>query len=417
MQRTRDREDPGGRAATLAAMAVAVAVTVVAGVGVGHWARECRSKAKKEQAHFTQDEEAALMVVRATLTRRAAAVSGTDAAAAAPGGDDAGGVVAAVSDCGAVAAASGGDVETTLEIREEKVFVQLGQPEAGLDAMIWIINTGATNHMTGSRAAFIDLDTRVWGTVRFGDDSAAEIEGRGKVEFVCKNGERRVFGGVLYIPKLSANIISAGRLDEEGYQVVIGGGELLIREPGGKLLARVKRTASRLYLLTVKLSIAMCAVTCEDPVAWRWHERLGHLNFLALKKMVKEELVRGLPDIGPVERPCATCLAGKQRRTSFPAQAQYRAEKVLELVHDDLCGKITPPTPAGNQYFLLMVDDKSRFMSVVLLSSKNQAADAIKSFQLKAEPETGEKLGGLRTGRGGEFNSTSFLDYCLEQGV
>jgi hypothetical protein len=189
---------------------------------LGHWARECRSKAKKEQAHFTQDEEAALMVVRATLTRGAAAVSETDAAAAAPGGDAAGGVVAAVSDCGAVVAASGGDVETALEIREEKVFMQLGQPEAGLDATIWIVDTGATNHMTGSHAAFIDLDTRVRGTVRFSDDSAAEIEGRGKVEFVCKNGERRVFGGVLYIPKLSANIISAGRLDEEGYQVVIG---------------------------------------------------------------------------------------------------------------------------------------------------------------------------------------------------
>jgi transposase InsO family protein len=199
--------------------------------------------------------------------------------------------------------------------------------------------------------------------------------------------------------------------------VVIGSGELLIREPGGKLLARVKRTASRLYLLTVRLSAAMCTVTREDPVAWSWHERLGHLNFPTLKKMVKEELVRGLPDIGPVERPCAACLAGKQRRTPFPAQAQYRAEKVLELVHGDLCGKITPPTLAGNQYFLLMVDDKSRFMSVVLLSSKNQATDAIKSFQLKAKPETGEKLGGLRTDRGGEFNSTSFLDYCLEQGV
>jgi hypothetical protein len=78
---------------------------------LGHWARECQSKAKKEQAHFAQDEEAVLMVVRATLTRGAAAVSGTDVAAAAPRGDAAGGVVAAVSDCGAVAAASGGDLD------------------------------------------------------------------------------------------------------------------------------------------------------------------------------------------------------------------------------------------------------------------------------------------------------------------
>jgi hypothetical protein len=90
---------------------------------------------------------------------------------------------------------------------------------------------------------------------------------------------------------------------------------------------------------------------------------------------------------------------------------------VLELVHGDLCGEISPPTPAGNQYFLLMVDDKSWFMSIVLLSSKNQTPVAIKRFQLRAEYETGEKLGGLRIDRVGEFNSVSFLEYCLEHGV
>jgi hypothetical protein len=242
--------------------------------------------------------------------------------------------------------------------------------------------------------------------VRFGDDSAAKIEGRGKVKFVCKNGERRVFEGVFIIPKLMANIIGIGRLDKDGYQVVIDGGELLIKEPSGRLLAKVKQMMSKLYLLTVRVLVASIVVVREDQVAWRWHERLGHLNFPATRKIVKEELVRGLPEIGPVERPCVVCLAKKQRRTSFLAQA-----------HGDLYGKISPPTPAGNQYFLLMVDDKSHFVSAMLLSTKDQVLEAIKRFQLSAESETGEKLGGLRTHRGGEFNSVNFLENCLEHGV
>jgi hypothetical protein len=52
----------------------------------------------------------------------------------------------------------------------------------------------------------------VQGTVRFGDDSVAEIEGRGTVEFLCKDGEHRVFARVYYIPKLMANIVSLGKL-------------------------------------------------------------------------------------------------------------------------------------------------------------------------------------------------------------
>jgi hypothetical protein len=146
-----------------------------------------------------------------------------------------------------------------------------------------------------------------------------EIEGCEKVEFIFKNGERQVFDGVIFIPKLTTNIISDGRLDEDGYWVVSGGREVLIREPGGRLLAKVKRMMSRLYLLTVRMSAATLTVVREDPMAWWWHE--GHLNFSAMKKMVKEELVRGLSNIGPVERQCAACLVRKQSRTSFPAQA------------------------------------------------------------------------------------------------
>jgi hypothetical protein len=180
----------------------------------------------------------------------------------------------------------------------------------------------------------------------------------------------------------------------------------------------VKRSDSRLYLLTVELSMAECLVSRREAEAWRWHERLGHLNFPAMKKLAREDLIRGIPMIAPVEQPCEAYQARKQRRTLFLAQAQYRVDAVLELMHGDLCGKITPPTPTGNQYFLLLVDERSRFMSVVLLSSKDQAPDAIKHFQLRAEAETGKKIGGLRTDRGGgEFNSADFLEYCVELGV
>jgi hypothetical protein len=54
-----------------------------------------------------------------------------------------------------------------------------------------------------------------------------------------------------------------------------------------------------------------------------------------------------------------------------------------------------------------MVDDRSQFMSVVLLSSKSQAAKATKTFQFRSEAEIGPKLSGLRTDQGGggvQFN-------------
>jgi hypothetical protein len=80
--------------------------------------------------------------------------------------------------------------------------------------------------------------------------------------------------------------------------------------------------------------------------------------------------VHGLPEIGQVGQLCEACQAGKQRRTSFPAKAEYRAERRLKLV---LCGPISPATPRGNKYFLLLVDDLSRYMWIAVIPSKDHA--------------------------------------------
>ena len=56
-------------------------------------------------------------------------------------------------------------------------------------------------------------------------------------------------------------------------------------------------------------------------------------------------------------------------------------------------------------------------MWLVLLGSKDQAADAIVRLQARAEAEAGRKLGTLRTDRGGEFSSRAFGEYCAMEGV
>jgi hypothetical protein len=104
--------------------------------------------------------------------------------------------------------------------------------------------------------------------------------------------------------------------------------------------------------------VCLATVSVEEP--WLWHGRFGHLSFDALGRM--EKMVTGMPRIKHAGELCDSCLAGKQRRLSFPKAARYRAADLLELVHGDLCGPITPATHGGRRYFLLLVDDHSRFM-------------------------------------------------------
>ena len=84
--------------------------------------------------------------------------------------------------------------------------------------------------MTGSKAAFSELDDDVAGTVKFGDSSRVTIRGRDTIIFRCQNGEHRALTDVYYIPQLCWSIISIGQLDECGSEVLIKDGVLKIRD-------------------------------------------------------------------------------------------------------------------------------------------------------------------------------------------
>ena len=47
------------------------------------------------------------------------------------------------------------------------------------------LDSGASNHMTGSKAAFSELDDDVTGTVKFDDGSRVAIRGRDTIIFRC----------------------------------------------------------------------------------------------------------------------------------------------------------------------------------------------------------------------------------------
>jgi len=85
-------------------------------------------------------------------------------------------------------------------------------------------------------------------------------------------------------------------------------------------------------------------------------------------------------------------------------------------MHGDLCGPVTPATPGGRRYFLLLINDASRYIWAVLLDTKGAAADAIKHHQAAVE-ECGCKLRVLRPDNGGEFTAAEFAAHYADEGI
>jgi hypothetical protein len=129
-------------------------------------------------------------------------------------------------------------------------------------------------------------------------------------------------------------------------------------------------------------------------------------------------MVMGLSEIEK-EGVYDTCIITKHRRTPFPTKSKYIAESALDLVHGDLYGSITSATPGGRRFFLLLVDDATRFMWISLISAKSSAksdvAAAIKQVKAEAEKEIGRPLRVLRIDNGGEFTAKEFAAYCVDE--
>jgi hypothetical protein len=148
--------------------------------------------------------------------------------------------------------------------------------------------------MTGARSVFAELDTSISGTVKFRDGSVVNIHGKGTVLFVYRTGEHHQSDGVYYIPRLTTTIISLGQMDETEFKVVIESSILRLFDLDRQLLAKVHRSPSRLYFLDMKVTDPVCLTARVGDVAWRWHERYGHLNFKALRKLGCSDMVHGV---------------------------------------------------------------------------------------------------------------------------
>jgi hypothetical protein len=200
---------------------------------------------------------------------------------------------------------------STLHLDELKAHAFLGDGSNKDMIEGWCLDTGATHHMTDRQEFFTELDSSVRGSVKFGDAFGVEIKGVGLVVFIVTSGEHMLLTGVYYIPALRNSIISLGQLDENGSYVEVEHGVMRIWDPSRCLLAKVRVSPNRLYILNVKVAQLCCLAARQDDGVWQWHQRFEHLNFEALKRLSSKEMVRGLSCLDHMELFCDVCVLTK----------------------------------------------------------------------------------------------------------
>ena len=288
----------------------------------------------------------------------------------------------------------------------------------------WIVDSGATTHMSPHRADFDTFESTSPRKVFMGDDSVLQAIGRGSILVDTKVGgctKRIRFKDVLYVPKLQSKFLSVSKIVDKGLNVQIGALGCSIKALNGETQAIASRDGKlfRLRCKTVHRGDQAHVATSTNEGLILWHQRMGHLNVQSLKTL--PSLVNGLDHSilhgDSLPSACEGCMMGKQHRQSFPKDGATRASKALEIVHSDVCGPMKTMSLGGAKYFLTFIDDFSRKMLVYPLKAKSECFERFKEFKALVEKEVEAEIKVFRSDNGGEYTSNQFQAYLKAQGI
>ncbi|GFT04117.1 retrovirus-related Pol polyprotein from transposon TNT 1-94 [Trichonephila clavipes] len=149
-----------------------------------------------------------------------------------------------------------------------------------------------------------------------------------------------------------------------------------------------------------------------------WHQRFCHVNNDYLVKTSKNDSVRGFPRLTDNDKThCIPCKLAKSKRVSLKKTGAVRSKRPLELLHMDLCGPMPTESQGGNKYFLSIIDDYSRKVTVFPIRNKSDVFHTFIRFQKRAERFLCKKVIAVRTDGGLEFCNKDMDNFLTELGI
>ena len=138
---------------------------------------------------------------------------------------------------------------------------------------------------------------------------------------------------------------------------------------------------------------------------------MGHIGVKGLQSTVD-----GLPFDDSTHTSCEVCARANIRRSPFPKHSLHRATHLLERIHCDICGPL--PLGYGNfQYYILFIDCYSRFITLFLMKTRNEALSLFLQFQTSAEKFCGEQIKLLHVDNAPELVQGQMAQYCKSHGI
>ncbi|GJV71870.1 putative ribonuclease H-like domain-containing protein [Tanacetum coccineum] len=313
-------------------------------------------------------------------------------------------------------------VESSLNVEKETVFldkkIEFVKPnnhekpvKKSVSAKVQAVNTARPKAVNTARAKVVKTVRDDTGFVDSGCSRHMTRKIAYLLDFKEFDGGYVTFGGGAHGGRIS----SKGTLKSDSLDF-----EDLPDE--SQILLKIPRK-DNMYSFDMKNIVPKESLTCLVAKAtldesMLWHRRLGHINFKNINKLVKDNLVRGLPTKRfENDQTCVACLKGKQHRASCKSKVLNPITKPLFMLHMDLFGPTFVSSLMHKKYCLVVTNDYSRFTWVFFLATKDETSEILKNFIKEIENLVDKKVKIIRCDNGTEFKNKVMDDFCREKGI
>nr|GEW55055.1 putative ribonuclease H-like domain-containing protein [Tanacetum cinerariifolium] len=281
------------------------------------------------------------------------------------------------------------------------------------------IDSGCSRHMTRNISYLSDFEESNGGYVAFGGNpKGGKITGKGKIKT-----SKLDFDAVYFVKELKFNFFSVLQMYDKKNTVLFTDTECVVLSFDFKLpdeihvLLRVPRE-NNMYNVDLKNIVLSGDLTCHFAKAALdesnlWHRRLGHINFKTMSKLVKGNLVRGLPlKVLKNNHTCVACKKGKQHRASYKTKPVSSVSQPIHMLQMDLFGPTFVKSLNKKSYCLVITDGYSRFSWVFFLATKDETSTIRKTFITGIETQINHKVKIIRSDNGTEFKNHNLNQLC-----
>ncbi|KAI3694071.1 hypothetical protein L1987_77030 [Smallanthus sonchifolius] len=271
------------------------------------------------------------------------------------------------------------------------------------DSPDWTADSGATTHMLASTHGLNNSKSHN-GSLRvtFGNGKSSPVTHIGNTTL----NKSITLQNVLVVPNLTKNLLSISRLTNDSPVDVLFSNDFFQIQDRKTAEVLAKGTCENgLYVLTQGHKSLVAALSASHLRASfnKWHSRLGHVSYDTLTTLNKLGRIF-VTSILPKPGLCESCELSKAKHLPF-IENPKRAKHVLDLIHCDLWGPAPVPSKDGYRYYVIFIDDYSRFTWFYPLKAKSEFFVILTSFLTFVQNQLSTNVKVFQSDGGTEFTN------------